>query len=222
MPSDDAVILVGVKSPIVVEYEETLARLGMTLTAAISLGGPARLLARDKRVERDACGDRFQGQPFVACAFAPQNRRVLHAAGIELGLVPAPPLLDPTAILARSTRLSAGSYVNAGAVLGAASIFGASVLINRAANIGHHCLCADFVSIGPGATLAGNVRLAEAAVIGAGAIILPDVKIGAGAVVAAGAVVREDVAPGVLVAGHPAKPRRSAPEATRVWANDQE
>ncbi len=44
--------------------------------------------------------------------------------------------------------------------------------------------------------------------IGAGALILPGVTVGDGAVVGAGAVVTRDVAPGVTVAGNPARPLR--------------
>lgn len=45
--------------------------------------------------------------------------------------------------------------------------------------------------------------------IGANATILPGLTIGAGAMVAAGAVVTRDVAPGVVVAGNPARVHRA-------------
>jgi acetyltransferase-like isoleucine patch superfamily enzyme len=45
--------------------------------------------------------------------------------------------------------------------------------------------------------------------IGANAVILGGVTIGDGAVVAAGAVVKDDVEPGVIVAGIPAKMKRT-------------
>jgi len=41
--------------------------------------------------------------------------------------------------------------------------------------------------------------------VGANAVVLEGVRIGKGAVVAAGAIVTEDVAPGVVVAGSPAR-----------------
>jgi acetyltransferase-like isoleucine patch superfamily enzyme len=52
--------------------------------------------------------------------------------------------------------------------------------------------------------------------IGAKAIILKGVTIGDGAVVAAGSVVTKDVAPGVLVAGNPARTLKSNVQ-WRVW-----
>lgn len=50
------------------------------------------------------------------------------------------------------------------------------------------------------------VRIGRTAWIGGGAIILPGVTIGDGAVVGAGSVVTRDVAPGLTVAGNPARP----------------
>jgi UDP-3-O-[3-hydroxymyristoyl] glucosamine N-acyltransferase len=50
-------------------------------------------------------------------------------------------------------------------------------------------------------------RIEPGAVVGAGAILLPGVVLGEGCFVAAGAVVTRDIAPGVTVAGIPAKPR---------------
>lgn len=51
-------------------------------------------------------------------------------------------------------------------------------------------------------------RVCRGASIGSGAIILAGVTIGEGALVGAGAVVTRDVAPGVVVVGSPARPRR--------------
>lgn len=53
------------------------------------------------------------------------------------------------------------------------------------------------------------VRIGSDVWIGGGAIILPGVTIGDGAVIGAGSVVTRDVAPGVIVAGNPARPRRA-------------
>jgi maltose O-acetyltransferase len=51
------------------------------------------------------------------------------------------------------------------------------------------------------------VRIGSDVWIGGGAILLPGVTIGDGAVIGAGSVVTRDVAPGVSVAGNPARPR---------------
>jgi sugar O-acyltransferase (sialic acid O-acetyltransferase NeuD family) len=207
-------ILFGVRSPLAVEYEESLLRRGVAIRAAVSVDGPARLAHPHLVVKLEAFTP-VPGEPFLACAFSTVRRRELIEQARALGLTLAEALIDPHAVLASTVRIGPGSFVNAGVVVGATTLIGEGVLINRSASVGHHCLIQDHVSIGPGATLAGNIRVEEGATIGAGAVILPDLRIGAGAIVAAGSVVRGHVPAGVLVAGHPARrhphdPRRTS------------
>lgn len=214
-------ILFGARSPLVVDFEETLARLGIAVAAAVSVGGVPRVLDRSRLVE---LAD-FVAEPsamFLAPAFAPMRRAELIAQAISMGLAKAPALVDPTAILPRSIRIGTGSYVNAGVVIGAMSMLGEGVLVNRAASLGHHTVLGDMVSIGPGATLAGNIHVGAGSVIGAGAVVLPNVRIGAGSIVSAGAVVRKHVPDGTLVIGNPAVERRFNPRISSLNVEDGE
>lgn len=213
-------VIFGSRSPLVVELEETCLRAGRPVACAVSVAGQPRLLDRRLAVALAAFVPPPGQQGFVPCAFAPARRRVLWEMACALGLDPAEALIDPAATVARSARIGAGGYVNAGAVIGALVFAGDGVLVNRAASIGHHSILGDFVSIGPGATLASNARVGDGAVIGVGAVILPNVGIGAGATVAAGAVVRKAVAAGATVAGNPARPYRVI--GTRHRAEDDE
>jgi sugar O-acyltransferase (sialic acid O-acetyltransferase NeuD family) len=214
-------ILFGVRSPIVVEYEETCARLGIRVSQGVSLSGASRQAGPAPTVSLDAF-EAPEGAEFLACAFAPGRRRELVAMGRERGLSLASALVDPHAVLARSVRLGEGTFVNAGALVGAVTMIGEGVLVNRAASIGHHCLVQDYASLGPGATLAGNIHVGAGAVIGAGAVVLPNLRIGEGAIVAAGAVVRGHVRPGTLVAGHPARPHSHNPARSSLNVEDGE
>ncbi|MFZ5962593.1 hypothetical protein ACOXXX_06535 [Thalassococcus sp. BH17M4-6] len=222
MPDRDSVVLFGVKSPLVVDVEETLIRAGVELVAAVAMDDTSRLLDRSRQVALDDFLDPDFDIGILPCAFAPANRRALVDTAMDIGLILAPALVDPTATLAQSCRRGAGSYVNAGAVIGGATMLGECVLVNRAASIGHHSVIGAYASIGPGATIAGNVRIGADAIVGAGAVILPDRRIGDGAVVAAGSVVRRDVAPGTLVSGNPARVSRLRPHTTPVARNAQE
>lgn len=204
-----AYLLFGIRSPLVVEYEETLSRLGQAPVASISINDTPRVLDHSRVLEFDSLAQDKRIQlakqaGFITCAFASLRRRQLCAIAIEAGFHAADALLDPTAILPKSLSVRAGTYINAGAVVGSATFIGAHTLINRAVSIGHHCMIGDFVSIGPGATLASNIRVGEGATIGVGATIVPNISIGRNAVVGAGSLVRKDVPDNCFVAGNPA------------------
>lgn len=213
-------VLFGVRSPLVVDYEETLGRLGTPAEIGVSLGGQVRLLRRGIAVALEDLG-RTEGQ-FWPCAFHPRRRAELARIASEHGLVPAEALIDPTAVIARSARVGAMSYVNAAAVIGGASFVGNRVLINRCASIGHHCVLQDGVSLGPGATLAGNIKVGADTIIGVGATVLPDIQIGANVIIAGGSLVRRDVPDGAFVAGNPGVVKQLDMSRSVLGSDDQE
>lgn len=215
-------ILFGVRSPLVVEYEETCHRLGLSITAGVSVNGVSRMLDRSLIITLADFDSLGTADHYVACAFTPARRAALIDIAKALGLAQAPALVDPSVVLAHTARIGPGSFVNAGAVIGAVSILGEGVLINRAASLGHHTVLGDYVSIGPGATLAGNIHVGASAMIGAGAIVLPDIRIGAGAIIAAGSLVRHHVPEGAFVAGNPAVERHFYPEKSSLYIEDGE
>jgi carbonic anhydrase/acetyltransferase-like protein (isoleucine patch superfamily) len=215
-------LLVGVRSPLVVDYEETCLRAGRRVLAGLSVSGEPRLFQRKLAVQLDAFDPVQHGAPFIACAFAPLRRQELAGIARGLGLEPADALVDPTAIIASTSRVGEGSYVNAGAIIGGLCLLGEGVLVNRAASLGHHVVVGDYASVGPGATLAGNSRVGAGAVIGAGAIIHPNVAIGANAIIAAGAVVRKDVPDGGLMSGNPAVLQPSIGRKSSIGRGDEE
>jgi sugar O-acyltransferase (sialic acid O-acetyltransferase NeuD family) len=201
------IVLFGVRSPLVVDYEESCRRLGWEIAAAVSVSGSPRLLnAADVLAENDPSVASL-GAPFITCAFSSERRRELAGMAVARGLEEAPALIDPHAVLPRSIRVGRGSFVNAAAVIGGASYIGDHVLVNRAVSLGHHSIVGDYVSIGPGATLASNIVIGDGAVIGAGAVIVPNIRIGENAVIGAGSLIRKDVGDGVFAAGNPAVER---------------
>ena len=132
----------------------------------------------------------------------PDRREVadrLRAAGWE----PAT-LIHPTAHLAPSAEVGAGSIVAPGAVVGAMTRIGANVVVGRGALIGHHTEIEDFATLGPGCNVAGNARIGSGAFLGMSASVRDHTDVGDGATVAMGAVVVGDVGPGARVRGVPA------------------
>ena len=200
------ILLFAVGSALVVDYEESCARLGVEIFAALkNRPGEDHLVKCRRVVSPEEIDATFAAVPFICPLFTPGNRWVASREALALGLSPAAALVDPTSILASSVELGTGTYVNAAATIGACGRIGAQVVVNRSASLGHHSAIEDFVSIGPGATLAGEVRVGRGTLIGTGSLVLPKIRIGTGSIVAAGSVVSKDVEDRVVVAGNPAR-----------------
>lgn len=72
--------------------------------------------------------------------------------------------------------------------------------------LNHGCSLGSFITVAAGATLGGDTQVGHDVFIGSNAVVIHGgIRIGDGAFVGAGAVVIDDVAPGVVVAGNPAR-----------------
>ena len=192
-PVLERITLFGVRTPLVGDYVESCLRRGIEIATAVQVDGQAsRLPCGYEAVPLSRIGQAGLA-PFIAAAFVPARRRELVGMALAAGLTPAPALLDPTSVIASTSPVDHGTYINALSVVASASRIGAHVFINRACNIGHHVMIADFVSFGPGVTVPSGAHIGEGAVIGAGAVLLPGVVVGAGAVVSAGTRLHCDV-----------------------------
>jgi sugar O-acyltransferase (sialic acid O-acetyltransferase NeuD family) len=201
-----SVILFGVGSPIVIDFEESLHRAGLSLVAGVKNRPEASHLSQDVHIlfPYQLCSDLMR-LPFLVPLFTPGYRQQAAQEAARCGLQHPFILVDPSVDSPRRLNLGPGTYINAGCSLGGGSNFGAFAFINRGASIGHHAQLGDFVSVGPGVTVAGNVKIGTGSVIGAGATILPSLSVGENAVVGAGAVVTQDVPVRCLVVGNPAR-----------------
>jgi acetyltransferase-like isoleucine patch superfamily enzyme len=190
----------------IVDVEESCARLGLEIAAIVkNVEGPDHALSPRRIVRVDDVDLAVKRCRYVVPFFTPGHRFAAHRDAVARGFDNVATIIDPTAVVASSTTISEGTYINSGAVIGGAARIGTFVFINRSASIGHHAEIADFASVGPGAIICGSARLGRGAVAAAGAIILENVQVGRNSIVAAGAVVRESVADHCLVAGNPAR-----------------
>lgn len=202
----DSLVLVGAGSSVIVDFEETCRRLGITIAAIVrNHSAVSRALAADRVIEMDAITPALRDLPAAIPLFTPAYRQSALAQARGAGFSRFPALVDPTAIVAASAAIGEGSYVNAGAIVGGAARLGRFVFVNRGAQVGHHLQAEDFASIGPGAVVAGEVRLGRGAMIGAGAVVAPGRTIGANCVLSAGAVVTADLPANCLAGGNPAR-----------------
>jgi sugar O-acyltransferase (sialic acid O-acetyltransferase NeuD family) len=203
-------VIYGVGSPLVVDAEETCARLGIRVAAAVrNIEGESHVVSAIPVVEADEATEELRRLPLVVPLFTPGFRRSALEDAHRRGFASAATIVDPTSAVASSTTLGEGVYVNAGVTIGGAGRLGDHVLVNRGASLGHHIRLDALASVGPGAVLAGNVTMGRGAVVGAGAVVLPGVDIGDNAVVGGGAVVTRDVRANTVVVGNPARVTRA-------------
>jgi sugar O-acyltransferase (sialic acid O-acetyltransferase NeuD family) len=193
----DGIVLYGVGSPLVVEYEETCRRLGIAVVAAVR--NRREFPAWQAHSAVTELEDVTSAHREVGCVcpfFTPENRRTAAAEASAAGFHFAPALIDSTAVIASSSSFGVGSFVNAGSIVGACSVAGEQVVVNRGSSVGHHVELGAFVSIAPGVVICGHAAVGPDTLIGAGAIVLPKVRIGAGSLIGAGVVVARDVPAG--------------------------
>jgi UDP-N-acetylbacillosamine N-acetyltransferase len=159
------------------------------------------------RLQRE--GVRFLIMGFGDCRARLERGRAARADGWSLATA-----LHPSAVVAESVEVGAGTVVAGGAVINPEVRIGEHVIVNTSASVDHDCVIGDGAHIGPGARLAGHVTVGTATSIGIGATILPRVTIGADSQIGAGSLVLEDVPEGVIVFGSPARVvRRRTPSA---------
>ena len=213
----------GARTPLLDDYIETCQRLELAVSHLICVDtGKPRLFHRQTIVDLHNAGTAEKQSPFVAAAFSPQRREELATLAIQHKFIPAAALVDPTSLVANSTVVGVGTYINAMTVVASVSRVGEHVFINRGCNIGHHNLIGDFVSFGPGVTAASNIRIGERAVVGAGAVLLPGVTIGSGAVVSAGTRIHQDIPPDHLAIGEKPTIKPIKKNSKLVYYPDQE
>jgi hypothetical protein len=199
-------ILFGVGSRLVVDYEETCTRAGIQIAAAIKNRPVAHYLTHCQRViSPNAIDADLLAVPFLCPLFTPAYRWRASLEALAAGLFASEALIDPSATVASSVEFGPGCYINAAATIGGCGKIGAHVVINRSASIGHHLSLAEYASVGPGVVLTGEVSIGKGALVGAGSVVLPKIRIGDHALIAAGSVVTRDVEECTLVAGNPAR-----------------
>jgi sugar O-acyltransferase (sialic acid O-acetyltransferase NeuD family) len=208
---DQRCVLYGVGTPYVYDVIESLLRLGAP-PAALVANVPAEVAPRPvdagEVIGVECFPSELLAAPVLIPLLTPGHRsRLLHESR-EVGFSLLATIVDPSATIASTATVGAGTHVNAGAVVAAMTRIGACCMVNRSASIGHHVVLEEFVTLGPGSVLCGQIHIRRGAFIGAGAVINPEVCVGENAVVGAGAVVVRDVPPHSIVVGNPAKVMR--------------
>lgn len=137
---------------------------------------------------------------------SPRLRREVYLAATSAGFRFAS-VIDGSAVVRPSARLSEGVQVLAGAVVNSDSSIGANSIVNSLALVEHGCTIGAHVHIASGATLAGDVVVGDETHIGLGARVVQGKSVGSQCTIGAGAVVTRDVEDGSIAVGIPATSR---------------
>lgn len=122
-------------------------------------------------------------------------------------------LIHPSANIAESARIGAGSIICANTSISVSTSIGNHCLINIGTIIGHDTAIGNYVSIMPGVCICGNAVINDSVYLGVNCSVMPKITIGAKAKVGAGSAVLKDVSASTTVLGVPAAPIQiSAPQ----------
>jgi sugar O-acyltransferase (sialic acid O-acetyltransferase NeuD family) len=112
-------------------------------------------------------------------------------------------LVHPTAIVADSCDIGAGSIVCPFAVVSDSARLGRFVLINYYASVGHDAAVGDYAVLSPYATLGGYAHVADEAFLGMHASVGPGRVVGARSKISANSSLLSNAPPDSLVYGVP-------------------
>jgi sugar O-acyltransferase (sialic acid O-acetyltransferase NeuD family) len=187
----------GVATDFAWEIVESIQRLGLSIECIDNLGSAsAQLPNLISSTDRDT--------EIIMGPSTPWARNKASQLAFESGYMNLTSVFDPTSVIASTSNISHGVYVNSSVTIGSNTRISCNAIINRSVSIGHDCEVEQYASIGPGAILTGQVKIGFGVFVGAGAVILPKVKIGKGSIIGAGSVVVKDVQAGDIVIGNPA------------------
>ena len=149
----------------------------------------------------DTMTSELDGDVFIAVGKAETRKKLMERDKTRS----FPTLVHPSAVVAKSAEIGAGSVVMAGAVINPGAQIGKGCIINTSSSVDHDCMVGDYVHISVGAHLSGTVVVGRGTWIGTGAIVSNNINICGGCMIGAGAVVIKDIdEPGTYI-GVPAK-----------------
>ena len=114
-------------------------------------------------------------------------------------------LIDETAVISDTAKISEGCIVSAYAVVSSEAVVKENCLVMFESIIGHHALVENHCVICPKATVGGRSRVGTQTFLGLGSSMMQGVNIGEKAIVGLGSMVFRDVEDGSTVLGNPAR-----------------
>jgi sugar O-acyltransferase (sialic acid O-acetyltransferase NeuD family) len=134
-----------------------------------------------------------------------ESRRLKLIADLLKAGLALPPIIAPSAVVARDVVIGDGSVIFDGAVVQPGCQLGKGVIVNSRAVVDHDCSLGADVHLAPGAVLSGGVVVGDSCFLGAGSVCKQGVKIAEGCTIGAGAAVVSDCLEAGTFVGVPAR-----------------
>jgi len=132
-----------------------------------------------------------------------QRMNIVHRLGLSSDRFP--PLIHPTAVIDRSTKIGYGTQIYQFCTTAHNVCFGEFCMISPYSLLALDCTIGNGVLMGARVTVLGNVKIGACSFIGSGSLLMEGTIIGPAAFVGAGSVVLQDVLPGHFTMGNPAR-----------------
>jgi len=112
--------------------------------------------------------------------------------------------IHSNALMAESSSIGHGNFINAGVIIGSNVTIGNHCLLHTKVTIDEGAKVGNYAQIGMGANISSGVVIGDEVFIGAGVTIVSGIKIEAGARIGAGSVVISNVKENAVLFGNPA------------------
>ncbi len=154
----------------------------------------------------EQAADVFPGRElWFFCAIGDNAARQRLASAAELlGWKPAT-VIHPSALVADTASVLAGTYVGPGSIVSNNARIGEHVIINMHVSVGHDVVVGDYCQLSPGSRISGFCHMEDLAFLGSNAVLMPGTQVGRGAVVGACSLARGQIEPHTTVCGVPAR-----------------
>lgn len=141
---------------------------------------------------------------FIVAVGEPASRKFLFDR-IKLEGYSLATLIDETAIISNTAKISDGCVINAYAIISSEAVLEENCFVMFQTIIGHHAFIENNCVISPKATVGGHSRVGGQTFLGLGSSMMQGVNIGSDVIVGMGSVVFKDVGNGMTVIGNPAR-----------------
>jgi sugar O-acyltransferase (sialic acid O-acetyltransferase NeuD family) len=144
---------------------------------------------------------------FVIGVGNPESKRILVQKALASGLVPAPTIIHPRALVqGDDCVIGIGGIISPGCIITTNVKIGDYVLLNLNCTVGHDAIIGDYVTCNPGCCISGNVTLGKGVNLGTGTVIRQNIAIAPGVQTGAqSCVVKNIVESNITVVGIPAR-----------------